>query len=133
VLVKLKVKLNKRLLTVLGVAALMIIALMVGNAKRQPRPDALDSAAVRSCDDFAVGYPGAGTRPARLALADKVMTSGRTGHELIRQRQAEMGRSAGDGGARWKASADALLAACRDAGWIPAAAPGGGAGGNTGG
>lgn len=117
---KLKWKANKRLLTILGVAALVVVALMVGNSRKQQpasRAGSLDSAAVRSCDDFAAGYPKARTKPARLALADKVMTSGRTGNEVISKRQAEMGRSAGDGDPQWKAGADALLRACRDAGW----------------
>lgn len=119
---KLKWKANKRLLTVLGVAALVVVALMFGNSKKQseqPQSGRLDSAAVRSCDDFAAGYPKARTKPDRLALADKVMTSGRTGNEVISKRQAEMGRSAGDGNPQWKASADALIGACRDAGWTP--------------
>jgi len=115
--VKLKFKPNKRLLTIAGVVALVVVALMVGNSDREAKPGPLDGAAIRSCDDFAAGYPSASTKPARLALADKVMTSGRTGNELIAQRQAEMGRSAADGNPRWKASADALLSACRDAGW----------------
>lgn len=115
---KLKWKANKRLLTIAGVVALVVVALMVGNSRKQPvRQGPLDSAAVRSCDDFAAGYPKARTKPARLALADKVMTSGRTGNEVISQRQAEMGRSAGDGNPQWKASGDALIGACRDAGW----------------
>jgi hypothetical protein len=115
--VKLKLP-NKRLLTILGVVALVVIALMVGNAKKsEPRQGPLDSAAIRSCDDFAAGYPRARTKPARLALADRVMTSGHTGNDVIAERQAELGRSAADGNPKWKTSADALLSACRDAGW----------------
>jgi hypothetical protein len=125
--VKLKWKADKRLLTILGVAALVVVALMVGNSRKQPAQQAgsLDSAAVRSCDDFAAGYSRARTKPARLALADKVMTSGRTGNEVISKRLAEMGRSAGDGDPQWRASAGALLGACRDAGWTPAGRAGG--------
>ena len=114
---KLKLKPNKRLLTIAGVAALVVIALMVGHRGGRPERGPLDSAASRSCDQFAAGYPRASTKAARLALADKVMTSGRTDNELISQRQSEMGRSAADGNPQWKTSADALLSACRDAGW----------------
>jgi hypothetical protein len=115
--VKLKVKLGRRQIIPLVVIAVAICALLVSRSARDEQPAGLDADASRACSDFAAGYPHARTKVARLSLADKVMaSSGKTRNALISKRAAEMGRSAGDSDARWKASADALTVACRDAG-----------------
>jgi hypothetical protein len=115
--VKLKVKLGRRQIIPLVVIVVALGALLVSRSHQDPQPGGLDGAANRACSDFAAGYPRARTKVARLSLADKVMTSSnRSENALISKRAAEMGRSAGESDARWTASADALTAACRDAG-----------------
>ena len=115
---KLKVKFGRRQLVWLAVAVLVVVALVVGRSSKDEQHKGLDAAAGRACSDFAAGVARAKTKPARLSLADKVMaSSNRTENTLISKRAAAMGRSADDGNASWKASADALTSACRDAGW----------------
>jgi hypothetical protein len=117
--VKFKLKLSRRQLTVVVVVVLVVVAVVISrSARHSDSPGRLDSNASRACSDFAAGYPSADTKAARLALADKVTrSSSQSSNGTISQRATEMGRSAGSTDARWKASADALLAACRTAGW----------------
>lgn len=115
---KLKVKLGRRQVVLLVAAVLVIGALLAGRAADEPPATGLDDAADRACSDFAAGNPRARTRAARLALADRVAPSARrTGNTTIEQRAAELGRRATGTAADWKAGADALTGACRDAGW----------------
>jgi len=110
---------SKRVVTVVAVVALIVIAVMVSNAREDEQHAGLDAAGQQACDDFAAGYPKAETKPERLSLADKVTaSSGKTGNKAIQQTAATMGNAAGDGGASWKKAADDLTAACRSAGWI---------------
>jgi hypothetical protein len=117
--VKLKLKLNKRYLVIAVVAVLALWAVLVGrggDGDVQAAP--LDAAADRACSDFAAGYPRARTEAGRLSLADKVAaSSARTGNDGIADRAAQVGRSADESAAEWRSSADALLEACRAAGW----------------
>ena len=109
---------SRRLVTVIAVVALIIIAVIVGNAREDQQHSGLDAAGKQACDDFAAGYPKAATKPERLALADKVTaSSGKTDNKQIQQKAADMGNAAGAGGAQWKSAADRLTAACKDAGW----------------
>lgn len=118
---KLKVKLGRRQIAVIAVIGLAIAALLFSKSREDPQPGKLDADANSACSTFAAGYPRARSMTARLALADKVMAfSGRTDNATISKRAAEMGRSADGDNAAWKASADALTAACADAGWKPA-------------
>jgi len=118
--VKLNLKLNKRQLIIAALAALAVFGLMSNRSTPGAQPGTLDDAANRACSDFAHGYPGARTGTARLALADRVTaSSARSGNGLIARRAAELGRSANDGDADWRVSADAFTGACRDAGWPP--------------
>jgi hypothetical protein len=105
--------------TIMAVVALVIVAFMVSNSRKDSEKAAvLDAPATQACADFAAGYPKAESKTERLALADKVTaSSGKTDNQQIQQKAADMGAAAGDGGAKWKSSADALTAACRDAGW----------------
>ncbi|WP_306214793.1 hypothetical protein [Actinoplanes sp. RD1] len=118
---KLKLKLSRQQLIVLGIAVLVVVALLFSRANGDDAaqgPGPLDAAAGQACTDFDAGYPDARTKTARLALADKVMQStGKSENDQIAERAAELGRSAGDGGTEWKTSAGALTTACRDAGW----------------
>jgi hypothetical protein len=119
--VKLSFKPTKVQLIAIGVAAVAAFGLMANGSASEDQPPAagpLDTHARQACDDFEAGYPDAGSKPERLTLADKVTTSTRrTGNEAIRDRGVELGLRAGDGGAPWRSSADALTSACRDAGW----------------
>jgi predicted transcriptional regulator len=122
--VALKLKLNKRQITIGLVVALALIALLVSRAGRDggtDTPGTLDDWARQACDDFAAGYPKARTDTTRLALADKVVaSSARTDNDAIGKRAAEMGHAADEGNAAWKRSATALTTACRNAGWTAA-------------
>jgi hypothetical protein len=113
------VKIKPKLIVVLVLVAVGVGAVLVTRAGHDDPPaTGLDTAARRACQDFADGYPRAHSKAARLTLADRVMrSSGDTGNDVISKRAAEMGRSAADGGAKWKSSADALTGACHDAGW----------------
>jgi hypothetical protein len=109
---------SKRLVTIVAVAALIILALCVANSRKKDQHTGLDAAGRQACDDFAAGYPKASTRPDRLALADKVTkSSGKTDDKEVQERAAEMGNAAGAGGAGWKKAAENLSAACKKAGW----------------
>ena len=108
-------------MTVAAVVALAVVALLVGRAHHPAGPEPMDAAAHRACSDFAAGYPRAHSEAARLALADKVTaSSSRSDNRAIARRATEMGSSANEDDAAWEASADALTAACRDAGWASA-------------
>ncbi|GAA0454139.1 hypothetical protein Ade02nite_02510 [Paractinoplanes deccanensis] len=115
----LKVKVNKRAITVLAIAGLVIIALVVSRGgDGGDGPGTMDAAATQGCDDFNAGYPKAGSESSRLALADRVSASTmKTGNDAIRNAAAQVGDAANETSAEWKAAGDALLAACRDAGW----------------
>jgi hypothetical protein len=115
-----KLKLNKRQGIVAGIVALAVFGLMASrSAEGEQAPGALDEPGLQACNDFADGYPDAETKPERLALADKVMASTRdTGNDPVKDRAAEMGIAADDGGSAWRASANALTDACRSAGWV---------------
>jgi hypothetical protein len=116
--VKLKVKLGRRQIIALVVIGVAIIALVINRSAGDRQRGGLDADAQRACGDFAAGYSHATTKVARLKLADTVMaSSSRTKNTTISKRAAEMGRSADDTTTRWKASATALVDACRDAGW----------------
>jgi hypothetical protein len=116
-----KLKLDRRTLIVLGVIAVIAVALMFrssGQGEQAPEAGPLDAGATQACDDFAAGYPKAKTQTARLGLSDKIMQStGDTDNEAIRLRATELGRSANDGDKEWKSHADALTDACEAAGW----------------
>jgi hypothetical protein len=115
--VKLK-KPSARLVAVVAIVALVIFGLLASRSAKDDQHQGLDAAARQACDDFDRGYPAAGTKPERLALADKVTTSSRkSGNNEVKTKADEWARTADDGGAAWKSSADALTAACRDAGW----------------
>ena len=110
---------SKRVVTVVAVVALIVIAVMVSNAREDEQHAGLDAAGQQACDDFAAGYPKAETKPERLSLADKVTaSSGKTDNKAIQQTAAAMGNAASDGGSAWKKAADDLTAACKSAGWI---------------
>ncbi|MFF5288274.1 hypothetical protein [Paractinoplanes globisporus] len=110
---------SKRLVTIIAIAALIIIAIMVSKSRDRNQESGLDAAGKQACDDFAAGYGKADTKTERLALADKVTaSSGKTDNKNIQQRAAEMGNAAGAGGSAWKTAADNLTAACKSAGWV---------------
>ena len=104
--------------------AAVAVAIFVVMGHRKPAADQpqdagqLDGPAKQTCSDFAKNYPGAKTKPARLSLADRALaSSAHTGNDTISRRVSELGRNADDGGTKWKTSADALIGACRNAGW----------------
>jgi hypothetical protein len=113
-----KVKLDRRVITVLVVAGAAVAAVAFSRAGgAEPQPG-LDDAASRACTEFAERRSRAGTTADRLVLADRITASSRrSDHDLIVQRVREVGRSAGDGDAAWRGSGDALITACRAAGW----------------
>lgn len=118
---KLKLKLDKRILIIAGIVILAVVAFLfrgsAGQDEGQPKGP-LDAAAVKACDDFAAGWNDAKSQAARLRLADRVMVSTRdTENDTIADRAAEVGRSADDGGQQWKDTSAALTTACRAAGW----------------
>ncbi|GIM88225.1 hypothetical protein [Paractinoplanes toevensis] len=111
-----KLKLSKRQITVVAVAAVAVVAVMMSRAGSDDdgAPEGIDAAAHQACTDFAAGYPKAKSKTARLALADKVTAnSSKSENDLIRKRAAEMGASANDSNAEWKAAGDALTNACK--------------------
>ena len=118
---KLKVKLSRRQLAAGGVAALAVIALLVGRGSHSGDgkvDTTMDAPARQACGDFAAGYRRATTKTARLALADKVTgNSGRSSNDTIARRALEMGDAADGTTPEWQTSANALTKACKDAGW----------------
>ena len=115
---KVKLKMSRKQLAAVAVAALLIFGLLVARRGGADESGDMDAAASRACSDFAAGYPHATTKASRLALADKVTHSaGQSDNRTIANKATEMGNSAGEGDARWKASADALTGACEAAGW----------------
>ena len=114
-----KLKLNRRQIVIGAVVLLGVIAVLFASRSEQAEgPGVADTAATRACTDFAAGYGNAKTQTARLTLADQVMESSvQTDNDSIRDRAAEMGRSANDTDKEWKTTGDALLNACEDAGW----------------
>jgi hypothetical protein len=118
--VKFKLKLGRWQLILLVAAVVVVAALLVHRSKTSGAsgPGTMDSHASQACSDFSDGYPAARTKAARLSLADKVTaSSAKSDNRTIRERAMAVGRGASDGTGRWKASADALLSACHDAGW----------------
>lgn len=114
---KLNLKLNKRQLIIAAVAALAVFGLMSNRSAPAAEPGTLDDAAGRACTVFADGYAQARTETARLALADRVTAAAaRSGHQLIAKRAADLGDSANESDAGWKASADAFASACGNTG-----------------
>ncbi|GGQ40492.1 hypothetical protein [Couchioplanes azureus] len=114
-----KVKLNKRQL-VIGVAAVVVVlaGLAIGRSAQDPGPGRLDDGAERACTAFAAGYADAGTKTARLSLADEVNKwSAGSGNARIAERATALGRSANETTTAWQADATAFTQACRDAGW----------------
>ncbi|SNY56972.1 hypothetical protein [Paractinoplanes atraurantiacus] len=115
----LKVKVNKRVLTVAAIAALVIIALVVSRGRDGgDGPGTLDSPAAQACSDFNAGYAKAKSESSRLALADKVSASTmKTDNDAISNAAMKVGDAANESNAEWKSAGDAMLKACRDAGW----------------
>ncbi|SDT70238.1 hypothetical protein [Actinoplanes derwentensis] len=115
-----KLKMPSRVQWLMIAAVAVAIVLVMGNRDRSAEPEAagrLDDAAKTTCDSFAKSYPGAKTKTARLALADRTLaSSARTDNDAISKRAGDLGRNADDG-ATWKSSADALIGACQNAGW----------------
>jgi hypothetical protein len=113
-----KLSLNKRQVIIGAVVlAVVLVGLAVGRSAREEQGGGvLDAPAEQACTDFADGYPEARTAAARLALADKVSKSS-TDNDTIADRVLAVGDSANDSTTAWKADADALTKACRDAGW----------------
>ncbi|MFI5935874.1 hypothetical protein [Actinoplanes sp. NPDC051494] len=114
-----KLKLNRRQIVIGAVVLLVAVAALFASRSDQAEgPGVADDAATRACTDFAGGYGDAKNKTARLSLADRVMESSvETGNDAIRDRAAEMGRSANETDRVWKTSGDALINACEDAGW----------------
>lgn len=112
-------KLGKRPFVVAGIGvAVVVVALMIGNADRTDTSGTLDDAANRACTEFAGGAGQARSQATRLALADRVSRwSMKTRNDTIAERAAALGRSADEGAAAWRTQAAAFTAACRDAGW----------------
>jgi hypothetical protein len=80
-------------------------------------PGTMDSHASQACTDFSKGYAKAKSKAARLSLADKVTnSSAKSDNATIRDKAMAIGRSTDDNG-QWKTSGNALLDACRDAGF----------------
>jgi hypothetical protein len=117
--VKLKLKMGRKQLAVIGVVVLLLVGLLVARHKGRDDGSAqMDSAAARACTDFANGYPHAKSKASRLELADKVThNSSQSSNRTIAARAAAMGHGAGDTDAKWRSSASALTDACRSAGW----------------
>ncbi|MCY1144471.1 hypothetical protein OWR29_41290 [Actinoplanes sp. Pm04-4] len=120
---KLKLKWGKKQIIALVIAALVVFALVTGNraddgGESGQSAGSLDNGAVVACDDFAAGSAKARSDATRLALADKVTASAaKSDNDAVRARAMELGRSADEGNAAWRTSANALTQACRDAGW----------------
>ena len=115
-----KLSLGKRQVLIAAVVLVVVlVALVVGRSARdEPGAGPLDAPASQACSDFADGYRDARTAAARLALADEASKSAAgSDNEVIADRVLAVGRSANDSTAEWKSDADALLKACRDAGW----------------
>jgi hypothetical protein len=110
-----KLKLSKRQITIVAVAAVAVLALVVGrNRADDSGPQSIDAHAHQACADFAAGYPKARSKASRLALADKVTAnSSKSENDEIRKKAATMGASANDSDAEWKAAGDALTGACK--------------------
>jgi hypothetical protein len=122
--VKLKLKWGKKQIIALVIAALVVFALVTGNRADNDgdgggqSAGSLDNGAVVACDDFAAGSAKARSDATRLALADKVTASAaKSDNDAVRARAMELGRSADEGNAAWRTSANALTQACQDAGW----------------
>ncbi|GAA3350880.1 hypothetical protein GCM10020358_78450 [Amorphoplanes nipponensis] len=114
-----KLSLNKRQVVIAGIViAVVLLGLAVGRSARDGGPQKLDAPAARACSEFADGYARARTKPARLALADRVsQASAGTDNTIIADRVAAVGDNANESDADWKSAADDLTGACRDAGW----------------
>jgi hypothetical protein len=118
--VKFKLKLGRWQLILLIVVVVAVAALLVrrSSSSGDSGPGTMDSHATQACSDFAHGYGAAKSKASRLSLADKVTGSAtKSDNDRIRDKSMAMGRSAGDDAGHWRAGADALLAACHDAGF----------------
>lgn len=118
---KLKLKKPSKVQWLVLAAVAVVIAMLVGNMDRPAAEPGeagrLDDPARQACDVFDDGYRRAESRVARLSLADRtVVASRRTGNDAVSDRAGELGR-ASDDDKEWKGAGDALLQACRDAGW----------------
>lgn len=116
---KFKLKLGRWQLILLVAAVVAVAALLVHRSKSSTvsGPGPMDSHASQACGDFSRGYPRARTKSARLSLADKVTaSSAKSDNHTIRDKAMAIGRNADDD-SHWKSSGDALLSACRDAGF----------------
>lgn len=116
---KLDLKKNK---VALVVAAVVVVVggLALSTSSRSDAPEKIDQPAAQACTDFSDGYPQARTKTARLALADKInKSSAGSENTRIADRALAVGRSADDGNAQWKQDGDALVNACKEAGWTP--------------
>lgn len=101
-------------------AVVVLVVLVMGNRDTSEEPASagpLDAAAKQTCDEFSEAYPKARSKVARLSLADRAMVaSRRSENDAIARQAGELGHATDDG-AQWKSTADALLDACRTAGW----------------
>jgi hypothetical protein len=118
--VKLKFKPNRKQLIVGGIVALVAIGLMANRPESaDTAPAGLDDAGRQACNDFSDGYADAESKPERLALADRVLTSSRrTDNDAVADGAMDLGTTASTGGSAWRTSADAFTATCREAGWV---------------
>jgi hypothetical protein len=117
--VKFKLKLGRWQLILLIAVVVVVAALLVHRSKSSAPSGAgpMDSHASQACADFSGGRAKAKTKSARLALADKVTaSSAKSDNRTIRDKALAIGRDADDD-SHWKASGDALLDACHDAGF----------------
>lgn len=116
---KLKLKLGRWQLILLIAVVVVVAALLVNRSKSSgpSGPGTMDSPATRACRDFAHGYGKAGTKSARLSLADKVTaSSAKSDNGAIREKAMAIGRNADDA-AHWRASGGDFLDACHAAGF----------------
>jgi hypothetical protein len=116
-----KLKLDKRTLIIVAVVVVVGVALLArsfgGPGDAGNAGQALDAAAVKACDDFAAGRPGAKAAAARLSLADKVTKSTMdTDNDAIADAAVALGQDADDS-RQWQAHADAFTKACTSNGW----------------
>ncbi|WP_310369752.1 hypothetical protein [Catenuloplanes atrovinosus] len=116
---KLKFKPSRQMVIILVIAAAAVAwGLLAGRSPEGAEPGPLDDAARQACTDFANGRDDADDKRTRLSLADQVMASARrTDNSRIADSASALGRNANDSDQEWTDSADALAAACKDAGW----------------
>ncbi|OJF09356.1 hypothetical protein [Couchioplanes caeruleus] len=109
---------DRRIVIGVAVAVVVLVGLAIGRSAQDAGPGRLDDGAERACTAFAAGYADAGTKTARLSLADEVgKRAADSGNARIAERATALGRSANETATAWKADATAFTQACRDAGW----------------